>query len=99
MVPETAGRRRRGERHQARALETAHLDSVQQPLYRFLHLPLVFAPVSLPREDTPVTCRLTPAQDPNRHVGHTGHGVSLRDASLIILFFALLTCIPPAFMG
>ncbi|SPQ19937.1 a2d298bd-126c-408d-9260-45bf0d9d1fd3 [Thermothielavioides terrestris] len=26
-------------------------------------------------------------------------GMSLRDASLIILFFALLTCIPPAFMG
>jgi purine-cytosine permease-like protein len=28
-----------------------------------------------------------------------GMGLSLRDASLIILFFALLTCIPPAFMG
>jgi purine-cytosine permease-like protein len=26
-------------------------------------------------------------------------GLSLRDASLIILFFALLTSIPPAFMG
>ncbi|KAJ4408184.1 hypothetical protein N0V85_004279 [Neurospora sp. IMI 360204] len=26
-------------------------------------------------------------------------GLSLRDASLIILFFALLTCLPPAFMG
>ncbi|KAL1839046.1 hypothetical protein VTJ49DRAFT_6133 [Mycothermus thermophilus] len=26
-------------------------------------------------------------------------GMSLRDASLTILFFALLTCIPPAFMG
>lgn len=28
-----------------------------------------------------------------------GMGLSLRDASLVILFFALLTCIPPAFMG
>jgi purine-cytosine permease-like protein len=26
-------------------------------------------------------------------------GMSLRDASLATLFFALLTCIPPAFMG
>ena len=28
-----------------------------------------------------------------------GMGMSLRDSSLIILFFSLLTCIPPAFMG
>jgi purine-cytosine permease-like protein len=28
-----------------------------------------------------------------------GMGLSLRDASLTILFFGLLTCIPPAFMG
>jgi purine-cytosine permease-like protein len=28
-----------------------------------------------------------------------GMGMKLRDAALIILFFALLTCIPPAFMG
>lgn len=27
------------------------------------------------------------------------YGLSLRDASLIILFFGLLTCIPPAFLG
>ncbi|KAF4773960.1 NCS1 nucleoside transporter [Colletotrichum scovillei] len=26
-------------------------------------------------------------------------GLSLRDASLVIIFFALLTCVPPAFMG
>lgn len=26
-------------------------------------------------------------------------GMSLRDASLVILFFSILTCIPPAFMG
>jgi len=26
-------------------------------------------------------------------------GMSLRDASLVILFFAMLTCVPPAFMG
>ena len=26
-------------------------------------------------------------------------GLSLRDASLVIIFFALLTCLPPAFMG
>jgi purine-cytosine permease-like protein len=26
-------------------------------------------------------------------------GMSLRDASLVIIFFGLLTCIPPAFMG
>ena len=26
-------------------------------------------------------------------------GMSLRDSSLVILFFAMLTCIPPAFMG
>lgn len=26
-------------------------------------------------------------------------GLSLRDASLIILFFSFLTCLPPAFMG
>ncbi|KAK3487761.1 permease for cytosine/purines, uracil, thiamine, allantoin-domain-containing protein [Neurospora hispaniola] len=26
-------------------------------------------------------------------------GLSLRDASLVIVFFALLTCLPPAFMG
>jgi purine-cytosine permease-like protein len=25
-------------------------------------------------------------------------GLSLRDASLIILFFSMLTCIPPSFM-
>ncbi len=28
-----------------------------------------------------------------------GMGMGLRDASLVILFFALLTSIPPAFMG
>ena len=28
-----------------------------------------------------------------------GMGMSLRDSSLVILFFSLLTCIPPAFMG
>ncbi len=28
-----------------------------------------------------------------------GFGLSLRDASLIIIFFSLITCIPPAFMG
>lgn len=27
------------------------------------------------------------------------YGMSLRDASLVILFFSILTCIPPAFMG
>jgi len=26
-------------------------------------------------------------------------GLSLRDASLVILFFSMITCIPPAFMG
>lgn len=26
-------------------------------------------------------------------------GMSLRDASLVILFFSLLTCIPPSFMS
>jgi purine-cytosine permease-like protein len=28
-----------------------------------------------------------------------GFGMNLRDASLVILFFSMLTCIPPAFMG
>ncbi|KAI9742636.1 MAG: hypothetical protein M1818_003777 [Claussenomyces sp. TS43310] len=32
-------------------------------------------------------------------VGTLGYGLSLRDASLIIIFFSLLTTIPPAFMG
>ena len=26
-------------------------------------------------------------------------GMSLRDAALVILFFAMITCIPPAFMA
>ncbi len=28
-----------------------------------------------------------------------GMGMKLRDASIVILLFSLLTCIPPAFMG
>ncbi len=28
-----------------------------------------------------------------------GMGMSLRDTALVTLFFALLTCLPPAFMG
>lgn len=32
-------------------------------------------------------------------VGTLSYGLSLRDASLVIIFFTLLTTIPPAFMG
>lgn len=32
-------------------------------------------------------------------LGTTAFGLSLRDTSLVITFFAFLTCIPPAFMG
>jgi purine-cytosine permease-like protein len=29
----------------------------------------------------------------------TVFGMSLRDSSLVIIFFSIITCIPPAFMG
>ncbi|KAH6631845.1 permease for cytosine/purines, uracil, thiamine, allantoin-domain-containing protein [Chaetomium tenue] len=45
------------------------------------------------------TCLLCLLPIPTGMLATLGMGLSLRDASLIILFFALLTCIPPAFMG
>ena len=27
------------------------------------------------------------------------YGMSLRDASLVIIFFGMITCLPPAYMG
>ncbi|KAK4126144.1 hypothetical protein N657DRAFT_567802 [Parathielavia appendiculata] len=45
------------------------------------------------------TCLLCLLPIPTGMLATLGMGLSLRDASLIILFFALLTSIPPAFMG
>lgn len=44
--------------------------------------------------------RLTPDLSiPTGMLATLAFGLSLRDASLIILFFGLLTSLPPAFMG
>jgi NCS1 nucleoside transporter family len=45
------------------------------------------------------TCLLCLLPIPTGMLATLGMGLSLRDASLTILFFAMLTCIPPAFMG
>ncbi|KAK3379953.1 permease for cytosine/purines, uracil, thiamine, allantoin-domain-containing protein [Lasiosphaeria ovina] len=45
------------------------------------------------------TCLLCLLPLPTGILATLGFGMSLRDASLVILFFSMLTCIPPAFMG
>ncbi|KAH6856566.1 permease for cytosine/purines, uracil, thiamine, allantoin-domain-containing protein [Chaetomium sp. MPI-CAGE-AT-0009] len=45
------------------------------------------------------TCLLCLLPIPTGMLATLSMGLSLRDASLTILFFAVLTCIPPAFMG
>lgn len=45
------------------------------------------------------TCLLNVLPIPTGLLATLAYGMNLRDASLVILFFALLTCIPPAFMG
>ncbi|KAK4193739.1 hypothetical protein QBC35DRAFT_510971 [Podospora australis] len=45
------------------------------------------------------TCLLCLLPIPTGMLATLGMGLSLRDASLVIIFFAMLTCIPPAFMG
>ncbi|KAK0636958.1 permease for cytosine/purines, uracil, thiamine, allantoin-domain-containing protein [Bombardia bombarda] len=45
------------------------------------------------------TCLLCLLPVPTGMLATLEFGMSLRDSSLVILFFALLTCIPPAFMG
>ncbi|KAK4457316.1 hypothetical protein QBC42DRAFT_236625 [Cladorrhinum samala] len=46
-----------------------------------------------------LSCLLCLLPIPTGMLATLGMGMSLRDASLVIIFFALLTCIPPAFMG
>ncbi|KAK4165860.1 hypothetical protein QBC43DRAFT_332951 [Cladorrhinum sp. PSN259] len=46
-----------------------------------------------------LSCLLCLLPIPTGMLATLGMGMNLRDASLVILFFALLTCIPPAFMG
>ncbi|KAK0620379.1 NCS1 nucleoside transporter [Immersiella caudata] len=45
------------------------------------------------------TCLLNLLPIPTGLLATLGYGMNFRDAALVILFFALLTCIPPAFMG
>ncbi|KAK1759371.1 purine-cytosine permease fcyB [Echria macrotheca] len=45
------------------------------------------------------TCLLNLLPLPTGLLATLTFGMSLRDAALVILFFAMLTCIPPAFMG
>ncbi|KAK3318512.1 permease for cytosine/purines, uracil, thiamine, allantoin-domain-containing protein [Apodospora peruviana] len=45
------------------------------------------------------TCLLTILAIPTGMLATLEFGLDLRDASLVILFFSLLCCIPPAFMG
>ncbi|KAK0672322.1 purine-cytosine permease fcyB [Cercophora samala] len=44
------------------------------------------------------TCLLCLLPIPTGMLATLGMGMNLRDASLVIVFFAMLTCIPPAFM-
>ncbi|KAK1782491.1 purine-cytosine permease [Copromyces sp. CBS 386.78] len=45
------------------------------------------------------TCLLSLLPVPTGMLATLEFGLSLRDASLVIIFFALITCLPPAFMG
>ncbi|KAJ4324265.1 hypothetical protein N0V84_003968 [Fusarium piperis] len=45
------------------------------------------------------TCLLCVLPLPTGALGTTVYGLGLRDVSLIIIFFSLVTCIPPATMG
>lgn len=45
------------------------------------------------------TCLLNLLPIPTGLLATLAYGMSLRDSALVILFFAMLTCIPPAFMG
>ncbi|KAK3398216.1 permease for cytosine/purines, uracil, thiamine, allantoin-domain-containing protein [Sordaria brevicollis] len=45
------------------------------------------------------TCLLCLLPVPTGMLATLQFGLSLRDASLVIIFFAMITCLPPAFMG
>lgn len=54
--------------------------------------------VSCPRP-VPQENDLNNARLPTGALGTAVYGLKLRDVSLIIIFFNIITCIPPAFIG